>query len=234
MSVFLPATSRFRQSAAQALGLPGFAVAFGGQGRSFGRRFGAGIGPRPSLPNRFPSPNCRPGVSTVGPGFCHRQSLAYGRIGGFFPFYPVANALSSRSIKTLTRGSLSCSTPNFLQPFWSPQPCLAACQRPHSAALPVPLSARPLPMPPMKTWLPAPPLARLLARPPVASNWACRPANPATKRPAAPRRGLSLNPAARKRGPDLTPRPFRASARGGLFACQSVPARTDRRERADV
>lgn len=223
MSVFPPANFAFRQFTAQAPLAPVKAVACKGFDGQSDRQAGALPHSAPSSLNRNPFPRLRAGNPLSrpvfsGPALPVRQSAADGGITRNFPFQIIADALSCQAIITLNRGSASsCSRKTSLSPFFW-QPALpAACQRPRNAVWPVPLSAPQSRMQPTATWSPARPLARLRARPLAASNWACRPANPAIDLTAAPQR----------RGPAPTPRPFRVATRSGLFAYQSVPARTD-------
>ena len=229
MSAFLPVNRCHWQSVATGFCGADFRIAFGLATRNHGPRSSALPNPAPVFHSSTASPSYRSGVSTAGPTFAsvytsrNGQDIANARVRvaklGFFPFPAKADGLSSRAIKTLIRGSSSsCSRKTQSSPFFWPLALPVACPPRKSAALPVLSSAQPLPMPPTKTWSLVRPLARLQALPPVASNWACRPAPRATD--------LTLT-AAPLRGPDLTPRPFRAAVRGGLFACQSAPARAD-------
>lgn len=215
MSVFPPVTSGFRQNAAHPLVAAELPIATGGWNRK--HECDRSASPHPGAGGQvcYPSPTDRSGVSTAGPDFVDGQGLANGVNGGIFPFSPALDGLSSGVIITLNRGSTTCSRNRFSRsPFW-PAPSRAACPPRKAAASLAPLSVRPLPMPQMKIWSPVRRLVRWLVLPLAASNWACRPAIDLTHT-AAPRRG-----------PVLTPRPSRASARGGLFACQSAPARAD-------
>lgn len=217
MSVFSPVPERLWQDAAQAPAAAELRIDFDRSARNHQAVPGAMPHLAPGVADCYPSPICRPDISTVGPDLRPRQSLADARSAAFFPFHGTASAVFWQAITNQNRGISSCSR-SFPQPF-SAQPLWpAACPRPHSVAWQAPLSARPSPMPLMKTWSPARPLARLRARPPAASSWAFRPARPATDHDLT---------AAPPRGPDLTPRPFRTAVRGGLFACHSAPARAD-------
>lgn len=229
MSAFLPVNRSHWQSAAGAFSGADFRVAFVSATRNHKSRSRAFPHPAPIFHSSTTSPTYWSGVSTAGPTPFAKRDLQIGQVLAnaracvaeprFFPFPAKADGLSSRAIKTLIRGSKSsCSRKTQSSPFFWPPALPVACPPRKSVALPVPSSARLSLMQPTKTWSLVQPLARLLARPLVASNWACRPAPRATD--------LTLT-AAPLRGPDLTPRPFRAPARSGLFACQSAPARAD-------
>ncbi len=215
MSVFPPVTSGFRQIAAHPLVAAELPIATVGRNRKHACDRKAPPHPGAGGQVCYPSPTDRSGVSTAGPDFVDGQGLANGVNGGIFPFSPALDGLSSGVIITLNRGSITCSRNRFSRsPFWS-APSRAACPPPKAVALPAPLPAWRLPMPRMKTWSPVGRLVRWLARPLAASISVCRPVIDL------------IHTAARLRGPVLTPRPFRAAARGGLFACQFAPARAD-------
>lgn len=143
------------------------------------------------------------------------------RVGSWNPpFSCTVESVCSGSTITLNRGSLPCSRNLSSRPSFPPASYRAVSPRtatPQPIRQPsAPLVARLLAQSSQMPLAAAKPRAPLSARLPgasLAASRACRPASDLTCT------------AAQSRGPVLTPRPFRAAARGGLFACHSAPAR---------
>lgn len=232
MSALPPKHEPFQRLVAKTVSAAEMAIV---QGRICGNHFGATrCVPHPLrvCDKGQASPASRSGISTAGPKSypkCDRgngQDLAQmpGKLAQVrnSPFSCSAESVCSASIITLNRGSNPCSRNRLSRPSFRPAPCRAVFPlmetlqpiRRQSAPLAARLPARSSQMPRAA----AKPRAPLSAPLPVAC--------PAAFRACQPAIDLTYT-AAPKRGADLTPRPFRAAARGGLFACQSAPARAD-------
>lgn len=224
MSALPPKHARFQRLVAKTVSAVEMVIV---QGRICGNHFGATrCVPHPLrvCDKGQASPASRSGISTAGPKSSPKcdhgnwQDLAQmpGKLAQVrnSPFSCSAESVCSASIITPNRGSSKCSRKTFSSPqFWQPA-CPVVWQRRKNAVSLVPSLVQPSRMLRTKTWSRAQHSVLLPVRQAVASP-DCRAAIDLTYT-AAP-----------KRGADLTPRPFRAAARGGLFACQSAPARAD-------
>lgn len=116
----------------------------------------------------------------VGPHFSAlRQNNANPVRQAIFPFESRRFALESGAIITIYRGSKPCANPYSSLPF-SPFLWPAACRIPLLAGWRVLLPEPPSRMRLTRISSPEPLSARWPVRPHAGSNWACRPANPAT------------------------------------------------------
>ncbi len=125
------------------------------------------------------TPSLRSGPSQAGPTPSAGRNGA-DRMGAARICFEIRDiAVESSAITTNQRGSFPCASHLSFSPYF-PLRSLAACRTPRRAGWPVPLRAPLWPMLSMKTSSPAPQSVALPVLQLAVSNWACRPATPAT------------------------------------------------------